>query len=151
MISTKASLILGLAIASGMALGKEHKTPSAMNIPVDETTVPAATTGKTVAPSQNSDNTGRNKIHDGKNAVAADQQSNAKADVEITRQIRQHIVSDDTLSTNAHNVKIITNNGTVVLKGPVNNNAEKLSIESKAKEVAGVKSVVSEIEVTASH
>jgi hyperosmotically inducible periplasmic protein len=70
-------------------------------------------------------------------APTADQQSNSSSDLEMTRQIRKALVNDKSLSTYGHNVKIITQQGTVTLKGPVKSEAEKQEIESKATEVAG--------------
>ena len=60
-----------------------------------------------------------------------------KSDTEITRDIRRSIVSDKSLSTYAHNVKIITQNGAVTLKGPVNSDEEKQTVAAKAAEVVG--------------
>jgi osmotically-inducible protein OsmY len=79
--------------------------------------------------------------------VTAESQKNNRSDVEITRQIRQKIVKDDSLSSNAHNVKIITQNGNVVLKGPVQSSAEKSKIEREAQNVAGVKSIQNKLEI----
>lgn len=70
-------------------------------------------------------------------AQTAEQQSNNTSDLEITRQIRKALVNDKSLSTYGHNVKIVTRQGVVTLKGPVKNEAEKQEIESKATEVAG--------------
>ena len=81
------------------------------------------------------DNSARNKDHN--NTPTADQQPANKSDTEITRDIRQAIVSDKSLSTYAHNVKIITQNGAVTLKGPVNSDEEKQTVASKAAEVVG--------------
>ena len=67
-------------------------------------------------------------------------QSENEADRTITQNIRKAITADDSLSTNAKNVKIITNDGTVTLRGPVKSEKEKADIEAKAKQVAGVKS-----------
>lgn len=67
----------------------------------------------------------------------ADQQSNAQTDREMSRQIRRAIVKDKSLSTYAHNIKIITQNGVVTLKGPVNTDEEKQAIAAKAAEVVG--------------
>jgi len=89
------------------------------------------------------DNTKANK-DDGK---TADQQKENKNDREITRQIRKAVVEDKSLSTYAHNVKIITINGTVTLRGPVRTEDEKSSIESKAKAIAGVNDVRNELTV----
>jgi len=55
----------------------------------------------------------------------------------MTKKIRQALIADKSLSTYGHNVKIITRNGAVTLKGPVHSEDEKQSIASKAAEVAG--------------
>ena len=81
------------------------------------------------------DNSARNKDHS--TTATADQQSAHKSDTDITRDIRRSIVSDKSLSTYAHNVKIITQNGAVTLKGPVNSAEEKQTIAAKAAEVVG--------------
>jgi hypothetical protein len=78
----------------------------------------------------------------------ADDQGMSKEDQEITRKIRSAVVDDKTLSTYAHNVKIITQNGTVTLRGPVRSEAEKRSIEAKAKSVAGDARVTNDLTVT---
>ncbi len=67
----------------------------------------------------------------------ADQQKNDKSDREITRKIRKSLMQDNALSTNAHNVKIITQDGMVTLRGVVNSENEKKVVESKAADVAG--------------
>jgi hyperosmotically inducible periplasmic protein len=85
-------------------------------------------------PSQTApDNSARNKNQ----TTTADQQPENKSDREITREIRRSIVADKSLSTYAHNVKIITQNGAVTLKGPVNSDDEKHNVDSKAAEVVG--------------
>jgi len=98
---------------------------------------------QTVAP----DNSGRNvRDRDNQTKTPGDQSEN-EADRTITQNIRQAITADDSLSTNAKNVKIITNDGTVTLRGPVKSEKEKSDIEAKAKQVAGVKRVDNQIEV----
>jgi hyperosmotically inducible periplasmic protein len=77
----------------------------------------------------------------------AEDQSNAGSDVETTQKIRKAVVDDSTLSTYAHNVKIITTKGKVTLKGPVRSDAEKTAIEAKAREVAGSANVTSQITI----
>ncbi len=77
----------------------------------------------------------------------ADQQTNNQSDREITRKIRQGIVKDKSLSTYAHNIKIITQNGMVTLKGPVRSEEEKKAIEAKATEIAGDNNVTSNLDV----
>jgi hyperosmotically inducible protein len=79
------------------------------------------------------DNTATNKGQ--KNT--AEQQSEKTSDRQITQKIRQSLISDKSLSTNAHNCKIITKNGTVTLKGPVDSAEEKQTIASKAADVVG--------------
>jgi hyperosmotically inducible periplasmic protein len=77
----------------------------------------------------------------------ADQQSNDPADVETTRQIRKAITADKSLSTYAHNVKVITQGGKVTLKGPVRSADEKKTIAEKAAEVAGAQNVNNQLTV----
>jgi len=67
----------------------------------------------------------------------ADQQKEAGSDRDITRQIRQAIVKDKSLSTYGRNVKVISQNGAVTLKGPVRSEDEKNAIEAKAAAVVG--------------
>jgi osmotically-inducible protein OsmY len=93
------------------------------------------------------DNSGRHvRDRDDQNKTTGDQSEN-EADRTITQNIRRAVTADDSLSTNAKNVKIITNNGTVTLRGPVKSEKEKAEIEAKAKQVAGVKSVDNQLEV----
>jgi hyperosmotically inducible protein len=77
----------------------------------------------------------------------AEQQKETKEDRLLSQQIRKAVVSDKSLSTYAHNVKIISQNGTVTLRGPVRSEDEKAAIEAKAKEVAGVTAVTNELTV----
>lgn len=67
----------------------------------------------------------------------ADQQKENPVDRELTRQIRRALMQDKSLSTYAHNVKVISQDGAVTLRGPVRSEEEKLAIEKKAAEVAG--------------
>jgi hyperosmotically inducible periplasmic protein len=75
-----------------------------------------------------------------------DQAENA-ADLQISQEIRKSIVADDSLSLDAHNVKVITSAGVVTLRGPVKSQQEKTAIEAKAKQAAGVTRVDSFLEV----
>lgn len=77
----------------------------------------------------------------------ADQQKENKSDRETASRIRRSIVKDKSLSTDAHNVKIIAQGGTVTLRGPVRTEEEKAAVEKKAAEIAGTSNVKSEIEV----
>jgi hyperosmotically inducible protein len=78
----------------------------------------------------------------------AGQQGNRRADVELSRRIRRAIVADKSLSTYAHNIKVITRQGKVTLKGPVRTEEEKKAVESKAADVVGPANVISEVSVT---
>jgi hyperosmotically inducible protein len=92
------------------------------------------------------DNTKVNKAEK-QSGVTADQGKNNSADRELMQKIRQSIMADKSLSTYAHNVKIIAQNGQVTLKGPVRSEAEKSTIEQKATEIAGAGKVTNEITI----
>lgn len=94
-------------------------------------------------PSPQTDNTGVNK----QGGATADQQKNNAGDRELAQKIRQSINGDKSLSTNAHNVKIIVRNGHVTLKGPVASAEEKKNIEDKASDLAGPNHVTSDLTV----
>ena len=97
--------------------------------------------------STQADNTKVNSRDRKSTAVTADQQKENKSDREIAAEIRRAIVSDKSLSTYAHNIKVIAQNGSVTLKGPVHSEEEKKAIEAKATEVAGQRTVKNEISV----
>ena len=83
------------------------------------------------------DNSKTNQRDRDKSAITADKQKMNPEDSELTKKIRSAITSDKSLSTYAHNVKIITQNGKVTLKGPVRSNQEKSTVLTKATEIAG--------------
>jgi len=93
------------------------------------------------------DNTKVNKRDQKPSAVTADQQKNNKSDLETTRQIRKALVADKSLSTYAHNVKVITKDGHVTLKGPVRSDDEKKMVQAKAIEVAGAANVTDQLSI----
>ena len=107
---------------------------------------PAFSAGAQTAP----DNTKTNQQDRAKGAATADQQKENASDREITQKIRQSVMDDKSLSTYAHNVKIVAQGGQVTLKGPVRSETEKQTIERKATEVAGGGHVTNDISVTAS-
>jgi hyperosmotically inducible protein len=94
------------------------------------------------------DNTKMNQGDQKSSQPTADQQKDNHADLHITKQIRKSIVQDKSLSTYAHNVKIITQNGQVTLKGPVRSDDEKKALEAKAAEVVGAGNVNDQLNVT---
>ena len=83
------------------------------------------------------DNTAVNKRDRNPGEATADQQKTNAADRALTAKIRKDVIADKSLSTYAHNVKIISQNGTVTLKGPVHSDDEVTSIMAKATDVAG--------------
>ena len=96
---------------------------------------------------QPADNTKINKRDTSSKEITADQQGQTKEDREITQKIRQAVVDDKSLSTYAHNVKIITVDGMVTLKGPVRSEDEKRTIQEKAGQIVGKNKIKSEIEI----
>ena len=93
------------------------------------------------SPPPAADNTKTNQGDASSGAVTADQQKVNSSDQAISKNIRSSIMQDKTLSTYAHNVKIITQDGKVTLKGPVRSEDEKANIEAKAASVAGAANV----------
>jgi hyperosmotically inducible protein len=91
------------------------------------------------------DNTARNA--DSPAAQTPVDQAENGPDLQISQDIRKAIVADDSLSLDAHNVKVITAAGIVTLRGPVKSEQEKTAIEAKAKQVAGVTRVDNFLEV----
>jgi hypothetical protein len=104
-----------------------------------------ATTGE--AAEHPADNTGRNvRDRDGTTMTPGDQ-SGSEADMALTQKIRKQVVADDSLSLLAHNVKIISVNGVVTLRGPVKNQAEKQQIAATAERFAGAGKVRNDLEI----
>jgi osmotically-inducible protein OsmY len=93
------------------------------------------------------DNTGVNERDSSSDAVTPMDQGNGEIDLDLTQRIRSHVVSDDTLSFTAKNVKIISANGHVTLRGPVNSEAEKTTIGKVALDAAGAGHVTNDLEV----
>ncbi len=93
------------------------------------------------------DNSGINTRDRANNAMTAGEQSGAQGDLKLTAQIRRAIVKDKSLSMMAHNVKIISVNGQVTLRGPVKSEQEKTTVGSKAQAIAGTERVDNRLEV----
>lgn len=93
------------------------------------------------------DNTGRNVRDRSNQTLTAGDQSENEVDRTITKKIRQGLMEDDSLSTNAKNIKIITINRVVTLRGPVNTDREKIEIAKKTRGIEGIKSVDDQLEV----
>jgi osmotically-inducible protein OsmY len=93
------------------------------------------------------DNTKTNQGDANNGATTADQQKMNPADRATTKQIRSALMQDKTLSTYAHNIKIITQDGHVTLKGPVRTEDEKTAIGEKATQVAGAGNVTNQLRI----
>jgi hyperosmotically inducible periplasmic protein len=100
-------------------------------------------TGLATCMAQQPDNTKMNQ----QAQPSADQAKNGKSDVKIAAQIRRQIVKDKSLSTYAHNVKVVVSAGKVTLRGPVKSDEEKSAIEQKATAIAGAGNVTDELTV----
>ena len=125
------SLLIALifVLSYGVALAETTEIPPASS----DATRDAAEKG--AAP--DADDTGVNVRDRGDVTVTPEEQGGEAGDREITAAIRRAIVKDDSLSLNAHNVKIITRDGTVTLRGPVENTAERTKIAQLAEKTAG--------------
>jgi len=93
------------------------------------------------------DNTGINMRDRSPSEPTADQGGNQKSDREIMKSIRKSVVADKSLSTYGHNIKIISANGKVTLKGPVRSNEESQDIQDKATQIVGADNVTNELAV----
>jgi len=89
------------------------------------------------------DNTGTNK----QSGPTADQQSQTKADLALVQKIRQAITKNKTLSTDAHNCKVITQDGAVTLRGPVDSAEERDTVGGIALRIAGAGKVTNDLVV----
>ena len=110
---------------------------------------PALVTNPSLAASEPADSTEKN-VRDKDNATLTptDQARGSQNDVELTRRIREALTADKTLSTNAQNIKIVTLNGRMTLRGPVKDAKEQALIVGKASRIVGPSNVVNQLEVT---
>jgi hyperosmotically inducible protein len=100
------------------------------------------------SPRQAPDNTRTNQRDRSQSEPTADRQKENQSDRELAAKVRQALVKDKSLSTYAHNIKIVAQGGTITLKGPVRSEEEKQAVEARAAEAAGgADKVRSEVEV----
>ena len=122
-------------------------TPNTTPPSTSPSTMPDATDSGAVPTTPDPDNTAVNERDaEGTTKTPIDQDENS-ADVKITAEIRQKVTGDATMSINGQNVKIVTSQGKVTLRGPVDSAAEKDAIEKYAKEVAGDANVDNQTEI----
>lgn len=117
------------------------ENPSNSNVPAAARAEPAGNSDKSA------DNTGKNERDRTGATQTSGDQGGSEADRRVTQQIRKTIVDDDKLSTSAKNVKIITQDGAVTLRGPVKSTLEKTEIGAIAQRVDGVKRVDNQLEI----
>ncbi len=98
-------------------------------------------------PKKDCDNTALNTRDKSGETLTPEDQSNAPEDIQLTAAIRRSLMKDDSLSTNAKNIKIITIQGAVTLRGTVNTEDEKNQIVATAKGIQGIKQLKNELEV----
>jgi len=137
------AVVCGQALASG----SDTATTTTTKTTTKKKHEKADRSGASAVANPDADNTGINKRDRKDSAATADQQKNDKTDLALTAEIRRSVMADKELSTNAHNVKIIAENGKVTLKGPVATVGEQRTIEKKARQVAGKENVTSMLEI----
>ena len=97
------------------------------------------------------DNTAMNQRDRSGETQTSGDQSNSSADLKTTQAIRQALMKDPELSATAKNIKIITNNGQVTLRGPVKNAQEKAKIDQLARSAAGGSKIDDQLDVKGSN
>ena len=122
--------LLCLSLLALPAIAKEKKSASP---------APSATAA--------ADNTAKNERDRSGETQTSGDQSNSAADIKLTADIRKAVVGDGSLSITAKNIKIISANGVVTLRGPVNTAAEKATIEKLARNAGGKAKIVDQLEV----
>ena len=96
---------------------------------------------------KDADDTARNVRDRDDRTLTPTDQGASEGDRTITQEIRKAVTDDDNLSTNAKNVKIITVDGVVTLRGPVKSTQEKTTVAGIARKAPGVKRVDDQLEV----
>ena len=99
------------------------------------------------APAPDNSKANANSMNSTASTSTADGQSNNPTDITLAQQIRKSVIADKSLSTYAHNVKIVAVNGAVTLNGVVRDGREKATIESKAVAVAGKGNVTDDLSI----
>ena len=133
--------IIGTFALLLLAVGCQEKASTPVN---------AVSARETNAAMADADNTARNKRDSGAGTLTPADQSNSPGDLQLSQKIRKALVSGPTdYSVAAKNIKVITINGKVTLRGPVQSEAEKTAIASLARSLAGDGNVNDELEVKA--
>jgi len=136
---------LGTVLAMGGFLFAAGDDTKPAKKATDDTKTATTTDDTKPVKSDNSKMNSRNRTDSAKTADT----TMTAADRDLAAKVRKAITDDKTLSTYAHNIKVIAHDGMVTLKGPVRSTEEKSSIEAKAAEVAGAGKVTNELTVAA--
>lgn len=91
-------------------------------------------------------NSGINQRDRSDNTTTPTSQPNNSADIKVAAAVRRAIMKDKSLSTSAHNVKLVASGGVVTLRGPVTNADEKAKVETIAAAVTGVTHVDNQLD-----
>jgi hyperosmotically inducible protein len=131
---------------------RTHMLLSALALSMTVSAVPARseepqTTAPPASAAAPADNTAQNVRDKGGDTITPMSQSESKPDLNLAANIRRAIVKDDRLSTTAKNIKVITDNGKVTLRGPVKTSDEKTLIAGKARAIAGQGNVNDQLDV----
>ncbi|MGZ5030318.1 MAG: BON domain-containing protein [Methylobacter sp.] len=102
-----------------------------------------------LAAGKSAENTKRNVRDKDDKTLTPEDQKETESDIKVTADIRKAVVDDNSLSVDAHNAKIITRNGVVTLRGPVESQAESMRLQQIATQTPGVMRVVNQLEVKA--
>lgn len=129
----------------GVVLASLGASVSAQTARTNDTAAPTGSTQNSTA--KPADNTGINVRDRGSAMETPQTQPNAEADRKLLAAVRRAVVGDKSLSTSAHNVKIVVKGGVVTLRGPVKSDEEKTGIQNLAQQVAGVTSVENQLDV----
>lgn len=111
------------------------------------TLVAALAGAQTTAPAPDNSKANSNSVNSTDKMSTADAQKNDSADMALTQQIRKSVMADKSLSTYAHNVKIVAVNGSVTLNGVVRDSHEKNVVEMKAQAIAGKGNVTDDLTI----
>jgi hyperosmotically inducible periplasmic protein len=107
----------------------------------------AAADAQNSAPAPDNSKANADTMNSAESTSTAQGQSNSPADITLARQIRRSVIADKSLSTYAHNVKIVAVNGAVTLNGVVRDSREKNVIETKARALAGKGNVTDDLTI----
>ena len=140
--STQEKIRSGAAATDATLTGAKNATTSV----VDRTTERVANAMPTSTP-QAVDNSGQNRVDQSGAALTPMDQGNGEADLALTQAIRKAVTSDSALSVNAQNIKIISRDGVVVLRGPVASQAELDAVLAHAKNAAGAARIDNQLAV----